>query len=298
MKKYFLIAMLLILLPFFAYAGPIGDSGGIQGGGSVSNTAYDATSWNGINAVAPSKNAVRDKIESMSSAAAITGGTITGITDLAVADGGTGASTLADGGIVVGNGTSAVEVVAPGATTTILVGGGAATNPVWTTATGTGAPVRAGSPIIVTPAIDTINESTGGAGVTIDSVLLKDGYVNASAYVVTQAATDTLTAAECKNSVISNYGQAAENTQTLPAAAAGLKGMVSIAATGVGAFHLKAGAGDKIYLNGTAMADGEKVTLAAPAIGDCATFWTIQTGAAAWDWVFVSGVGLWISGGA
>ena len=78
-----------------------------------------------------------------------------GGTDVAVADGGTGASTLADGGIVIGNGTSAVEVVTPGATTEILVGGGAATKPVWTTATGTGAPVRATSPALVTPALGT-----------------------------------------------------------------------------------------------------------------------------------------------
>lgn len=33
--------------------------------GKVSDTAYDATSWNGVTTVAPSKNAVRDKIESM-----------------------------------------------------------------------------------------------------------------------------------------------------------------------------------------------------------------------------------------
>jgi Zn-dependent alcohol dehydrogenase len=33
----------------------------------VSDTAYDATSWNGVTDVAPSKNAVRDKIESLSS---------------------------------------------------------------------------------------------------------------------------------------------------------------------------------------------------------------------------------------
>lgn len=32
----------------------------------VSDTAYDATSWNGVTTIAPSKNAVRDKIESMS----------------------------------------------------------------------------------------------------------------------------------------------------------------------------------------------------------------------------------------
>lgn len=42
--------------------------GGVnQGGGStVDDTAYDATSWNGDTTHAPSKNAVRDKIETMS----------------------------------------------------------------------------------------------------------------------------------------------------------------------------------------------------------------------------------------
>jgi hypothetical protein len=52
-------------------------------------------------------------------------------TDVPVADGGTGASTLDDGGLICGNGTGAVEVVAPGTTSQILVGGGAATAPVW-----------------------------------------------------------------------------------------------------------------------------------------------------------------------
>jgi hypothetical protein len=52
-------------------------------------------------------------------------------TTIAADHGGTGATTLADGGLVIGNGTSAVEVVAAGATTQILVGGGAATAPVW-----------------------------------------------------------------------------------------------------------------------------------------------------------------------
>lgn len=39
-------------------------SGG-GGGGSVSDTAYDATSWNGVTTIAPSKNAVRDVVESI-----------------------------------------------------------------------------------------------------------------------------------------------------------------------------------------------------------------------------------------
>jgi len=39
--------------------------GAVIGGGIVSNTAYDATSWDNVTTIAPSKNAIRDKIESM-----------------------------------------------------------------------------------------------------------------------------------------------------------------------------------------------------------------------------------------
>ncbi len=53
--------------------------------------------------------------------------------DLTVANGGTGVSTLTDGGLLVGAGTAAIEAVAVGLTTQILVGGGAATNPAWGT---------------------------------------------------------------------------------------------------------------------------------------------------------------------
>jgi len=50
-----------------------------------------------------------------------------------VNEGGTGAVTLADGGLVIGNATGVVEVVAAGLTTQILVGGGPLTAPVWGT---------------------------------------------------------------------------------------------------------------------------------------------------------------------
>jgi len=92
---------------------------------------------------------------------------------LPVARGGTGVATLADGGILLGSAAGAVTVMAQmaageiavgtggdpgalaaGATTEVLVGGGAA-NPVWTTATGSGSPVRATSPTLVTPALGT-----------------------------------------------------------------------------------------------------------------------------------------------
>uniref|UniRef100_A0A6M3KXB5 Lectin/glucanase superfamily protein n=1 Tax=viral metagenome TaxID=1070528 RepID=A0A6M3KXB5_9ZZZZ len=85
--------------------------------------------------------------------------------------------TQTDGGILVGSGTTgAVEAVAVGLTTEILVGGGAGTNPVWTTVTGTGAPVRATSPTLVTPLLGTptsgvVTNLTGTAsGVTAGNV--------------------------------------------------------------------------------------------------------------------------------
>ena len=49
-----------------------------------------------------------------SASATITGGTITGITDLLVADGGTGASTFTSNGILYGNGAGALQATAAG----------------------------------------------------------------------------------------------------------------------------------------------------------------------------------------
>ena len=54
-------------------------------------------------------------------------------TDIGVAYGGTGVSTLTDGGLLVGAGAAAIEALAVGLTTQVLVGGGAGTNPAWGT---------------------------------------------------------------------------------------------------------------------------------------------------------------------
>jgi hypothetical protein len=63
--------------------------------------------------VAAVKNALGTMSTQNANAVAITGGTITGITDLDVADGGTGRSTLTANNVILGNGTSAVNFVAP-----------------------------------------------------------------------------------------------------------------------------------------------------------------------------------------
>lgn len=60
----------------------------------------------------------------------IAGGSITGITDLTVADGGTGVSTIAANAVVLGNGTSAIQTVAPSTSGNILTSNGTT----WTSA--------------------------------------------------------------------------------------------------------------------------------------------------------------------
>ena len=69
-------------------------------------------------------------------AVAITGGTITGITDLTVADGGTGASSITANSVILGNGTSTLSgnLVAPSTSGNVLTSNGTT----WTSATPAG----------------------------------------------------------------------------------------------------------------------------------------------------------------
>jgi hypothetical protein len=71
-----------------------------------------------------------------STTVAITGGTITGITDLTVADGGTGASSITANSVILGNGTSALSgnLVAPSTSGNVLTSNGTT----WTSATPAG----------------------------------------------------------------------------------------------------------------------------------------------------------------
>ena len=144
MKKLLLFLLGILLLHTQVLAGPM-NTGPVSGSGSsVSDTVYGAGTWDAVVDIAPSKNAIRDKFESLAPG---------GVTD--VPHGGTGVATLNDGGILVGAGIGPVEVIAPGLVTELLVGGGLGINPVWTAATGTGAPVRATSPTLIAPVLGT-----------------------------------------------------------------------------------------------------------------------------------------------
>lgn len=114
---------------------------------------------------------------------------------------------------------------------------------------------------------------------------------------VTKASTGPLTAAECSNTTINNYGQGAEMTLTLPPAASGLAFKLIVSTTG-NALHIKAGANDKIYLDGTALDDADKVSLATPAIGNSAVFECFKTGESTYDWLCTTIMGAFTDGGA
>lgn len=120
---------------------------------------------------------------------------------LVVASGGTGraTSTTAYGLIAAGtSATGAQQTLAAGATTEILVGGGAAALPVWTVATGSGAPVRANTPTLTTPVLGvatatSINKLTLTQPATGATVTITDGKTFAATNTLTFTGTDGTT---------------------------------------------------------------------------------------------------------
>ena len=155
----------------------------------------------------------------------ITGGSITGITDLAVADGGTGASSFTTDGILYGAGAGAILATAQGGANTILTANAGAPSFSASPTIGTSVTVPAvfggtavGSILAIT--------STSGAG-TSDAILFDTGSqveriridsTGVIAYFqpaqVSKAAAATLTNVELRSRIIQYTGAAA--TLTLP----------------------------------------------------------------------------------
>jgi len=123
------------------------------------------------------------------------------VSPLAVTEGGTGRATSTTAYGLLAAGTTATGVqqtLAAGATTEILVGGGAAALPVWTAATGSGAPVRATSPTLVTPVLGvatatSINKLTFTQPATGATLTLTDGKTFAATNTLTFTGTDGTT---------------------------------------------------------------------------------------------------------
>ncbi len=96
---------------------------------NVTGSQTQLAAFSGTNTITPTSTIGLSFISGLgtmavqnSNAVSISGGTITGITDLTVADGGTGASTLTDHGVLVGSGTDVITALTVGTNGQLLVG--------------------------------------------------------------------------------------------------------------------------------------------------------------------------------
>jgi len=110
---------------------------------------------------------------------------------------------------------------------------------------------------------------------------------------VVKSSTATLTTAEVTGTIINNYGQDDDTTLTLPTAAKGLTFMVVLGTEVDNYFHIKPDTNDKIYLNGTAGADGEYVGVSSAVAGSAISFTAFKTGTDTYDWLAVPIAGDW-----
>ena len=128
----------------------------------------------------------------------IDGGTINGITDLAVADGGTGASTLTDGGVLLGSGGDAITAMAVLADSEMIVGDG------------TGDPVaESGSTLRTSIGVDpagTDNSTDVTLSGTPDYITISDQTITRNQIDLTADVTGTLPVADGGTGVTSKTG--------------------------------------------------------------------------------------------
>ncbi len=133
-----------------------GSSASCTGNAGTATKLQTARNINGVSfdgsadiTVADSTKAVKGANSDITSLSGLT-------TALTVTQGGTGRNTGTTAYGLIAAGTTAAgaqQTLAAGLTTQILVGGGASALPVWTNTTGSGSPVRATSPTLVTPKI-------------------------------------------------------------------------------------------------------------------------------------------------
>ena len=111
-------------------SGTLNVTGAFQLDGTAGASGQALVSAGGANT--PTWSTLGTMASQSASAVAITGGTITGITDLTVADGGTGASTITANSVILGNGASPLSgnLVAPSTSGNILTSNGTT----WTSA--------------------------------------------------------------------------------------------------------------------------------------------------------------------
>ena len=154
------------------------------------------------------------------------------------------------------------------------------------------------NPFIAPPKYDSTTVAiTGG---TIDGATIGEttpSTIRGYPKRITKTETGSLSLAECSGTVVSNYGQTAEMTLTLPSAADQINFKFEVVTTGF-AIYLKAAANDKFYHDGVALDDADKIGLASPAVGDHVWIEGMRSGETTYDLRSTSGIGAWADSGA
>lgn len=112
---------------------------------------------------------------------------------------------------------------------------------------------------------------------------------------IIKSSTTTLTTAEITGTIINNYGQSADVTLTLPAAAKGLTFMVIFGTQVSKYFRIQPNASNQIYLNGIGIGNGKYVGVSSVTAGNAISFSSFQTGSSAYNWLAVPISGNWVA---
>jgi len=253
MKKIFFIALILLMSSTASYAGMwASENAEISGSAITDNSVVRGDG--GANGIEDSGVLVDDSDN------------VTGVADFTATGNVAGATYGSDSSIS----DAELLTIDNGATTEILVGGGAGSAPVWTTATGSGAPARATSP-------------------TLDTPIFTRKWIS--------VATDTvLTAEQCKFTYIEVTAAA---TVTLPASESGLD-IIVIQRTGGFQVYIDTNAANYIRNEDTDLDDGDKVGNdgVSSIKGDSYRLFSIPTGASTFDWQGLAIKGPWTDQGA
>lgn len=185
---------------------------------------------------------------------------------LSVAYGGSGRATGTTAYSLVATGTTATgaqQTLANGATTEVLVGGGASALPVWTTATGTGAPVRATSPTLVTPVLGTpssgtltsctglpISTGVSGLGTGVATFLATPSSANLKTAVTDETGSGALVFATSPTLVTPVLGVASATSLACPTFTTSSGAMAFTPASGSN-FNVEIGSGGALQVTGT-----------------------------------------------
>ena len=144
---------------------------------TVPHGKYMSLYCDGTNVIDAASYQTAMTIGTMTSASvAITGGSVTGITDITVADGGTGASTFTDGGVLLGSGTGAITAMAVLTDGQMIVGDGT-TDPVAESGATLRTSIGLGTmAVVATNAVpaQTLAGAVTGADQTVSAINLKD----------------------------------------------------------------------------------------------------------------------------